>query len=467
MASRGLALGFVGQGWYPDVGGVESHTRDLARELGRRAHRVAAFALDTGAGLAPYTTRTQEVEGVAVTRLAYRYHDQRALVDLVESPRAAQVLLRWLEENALDLVHVQHASGLGLSILPALRGAGIPLVMTLHDYWPLCPRGQMLRTDGAVCERAEPGRCAPCLASTWPHLMPSRQGERRGPGGAPVASDEEAAGVRSEHALRCLEAPHRLFTPSEAARQVYLRHGLARERIEVIENGIDVEELAREVERRRSVRSERRELRLGVLGSVLPSKGALELAHAFREANVPELTLEIHGNLPSYHGDSSYVEALRALAERDPRIRIHGPYGHEQLAGILAELDGVAAPSRWCEVYGLTVREARAAGLPVLVSSAGALPDVVEWGTAGIVVPAEDRAAWSAALRRFASPTQREDWRGHRKLPRSARDMTLQLERAYAEVIQSVRGKLPRLAFEPGEETPTRPGFLRRLFGRG
>ncbi|HEX6885568.1 MAG TPA: glycosyltransferase, partial [Planctomycetota bacterium] len=106
MAERGLALGFVGLGWYPDVGGVESHTRDLARELGARGHGVHALALDGAEGLEPYTVATRAVEGVELTRMAYRYHDHRALADLVASPRAEHVCLAWATAAGLDLVHV-------------------------------------------------------------------------------------------------------------------------------------------------------------------------------------------------------------------------------------------------------------------------------------------------------------------------------------------------------------------------
>src|SRR6185503_9770809 len=191
------------------------------------------------------------------------------------------------------------------------------------------------------------------------------------------------------------------------------RAGLPERAIEVVENGVDVDDLARTVRELRAKAAPRSGLRLGVLGTVLPSKGALELARAVVAARVPELTLEIHGALPSYHGDTGYVEELRSLAAREPAIRVHGAFAHERLPEILASIDGVAAPSRWNEVYGLTVREARAAGLPVLVSDAGALADVAAGGAAGLVVPAEDRALWVAALRRFADPAERARWAAH------------------------------------------------------
>ena len=445
-----LHIAFVGQGWFPDAGGVESHTRDLARELGKRGHRVRALCLDTREGLEPWTTATSEVEGVTVTRMAYRYHDHRALADVVESARANEVVRAWLARAHTDLVHVHHASGFGLGILRTIRATRTLLAMTLHDYWPLCPRGQMMQPDGTVDTAVEPERCGRCLAATWPHLMPSAHGERRGPRGEPLASDADAARLRTEHALLCLAACDALFTPSAAAREVYVEAGIPHERIRVVENGVDTAELAEEVARLRSARAPRAEVALGVLGTVLPSKGALELVRAFQAADVPGLVLEIHGHLPSYHGDTRYVDELRRVSSADPRVRIRGPYTHDRLAAILADLDGVAAPSRWREVFGLTVREARAAGLAVLVSDAGALPDAARGG-GGAVVPADDPAAWARALREFADPGIRARWSAARELPRDARAMALEIEGAYLEL---VRGR-------------TRPSLWRRLLGRG
>jgi glycosyltransferase involved in cell wall biosynthesis len=461
-----LDVGLLCHGWHPDVGGVESHARDLARELGELGHRVHVLCLDTGEGREPYSVSTSEVEGVLVRRMAYRYHDHRALADLVENHRAQDVVLAWLAETPSDVVHVQHPTGFGMGALRCIHEIGSPLVATLHDYWPLCPRGQMLHADGTLTRAPEPARCAACLRETWPHLLPSAGGEARGPGGREIASDEDAAAARTAFALECLALPHVLLTPSRAARDVYARAGLDPARIEVCENGIDVDELRRETARLRA--ADRRpperdgELRLGVLGTVLPSKGALELARALVAADAPGLVLEVHGHLPSYHGDASYVEELRRLAAREPRVRVHGPFAHDELPAILARLDGVAAPSRWEEVYGLTVREARAAGLPVLVSDAGDLPAVTAGGRAGLVVPRDDPDAWVLALRRFASDAAaRAAWSACDAPVRGAREMALQVEDAYRRAIRSA------LAPRAGAAGAGRSGgLLRRLLGR-
>lgn len=472
ISGTGLDVGFLCHGWWPDPGGVESHTRDLARELATRGHRVHVLCLDGREGRDPYTITTSDEDGVEVRRMAYRYHDHAALADLVRNPRAEDVVLAWLAETPCDVIHVHHLTGFGSGALRAIADIGAPLVMTLHDYWSLCPRGQMLHVDGEVCEAPDAERCAGCIARTWPHLLPSQDARAEGPDGEPLADDLAAAAKRTDFALECLGRAQRLYTPSEAARAVYVRAGVASERIVVVENGIDVGGLAARVAELRGARPEGGPVRLGLLGSVLPSKGALELVRAFRAAEAPGLVLDVHGGLYPYHGDSTYLDELRRVADEDQRVVLHGEYPLESLPAILAGLDGVVAPSRWEEVYGLTVREARAAGLPVLVSDAGDLPSVTAAGTAGLVVPRDDHDAWVRALERFARDEEaRAQWGAAQTPLRTAADMMLELERSYVDVIVEVTGQRPDVGHEEeqataSEPTPARRGLLGRLFGR-
>jgi glycosyltransferase involved in cell wall biosynthesis len=433
MSQRALDVGFLCQGWAPDAGGIETHTMDLARELMRRGHELFVLCLDTTPGLEPYSVCDGTHAGVAVRRMAYAYQDQTSLADVVSNPRADAVVMAWMAERPCDVIHVHHLTGFGADALRAIEDMGRPLVMTLHDYWLLCPRGQMLRAGAPVCAPVcatlDPSRCGECIAETWPHLMPARGLEAR-------AADARA---RTAVALAALSLPGRLLAPSQTVLDVYAACGVDTARGQVIEHGFDADAIARDVAARRALapRSDG-DLRLGVLGTVQPSKGQLELARAVCASEIPELTLEVHGELAAYHGDTSYADALRATAAAHDRIRLHGSYARTDLARVLAGLDGVAAPSLWNEPYGLTVREARACGLPVLVADRGGLPPAAQAGLAGLTLPAGDPAAWQRALVRFAAPSERARWSAQPHALASADEMALAVERCYFDVIDAV-----------------------------
>jgi glycosyltransferase involved in cell wall biosynthesis len=70
------------------------------------------------------------------------------------------------------------------------------------------------------------------------------------------------------------------------------------------------------------------------------------------------------------------------------------------LSRVLASIDALAVPSRWEEVFGLSAREARAVGLPVLAARRGGL---AEWeGVSGVTfVTGTSQEAWVQTLSSF------------------------------------------------------------------
>ena len=285
--------------------------------------------------------------------------------------------------------------------------------------------------------------------------MPSKQGEARAANGALISSDADAARERTAHALEMLALPARLFAPSAAAREVFERNGVPSGRIRVLENGVDVTGLAARVESERPAQVSRDgKIRIGVLGSAQPSKGVLEFARAALSLDEPRLRIEVHGALPDYHGDSSYVVALRELAARDARLQLCGAFAHMDQARILARLDALAAPSIWNEVFGLSAREARAAGLFVFASDRGGLAGMR--GDVGVrLLPAGDANAWSAALALFVrdqlASGARRNWPAPGNL-RSVHELALELEQHYVELVRTQLGREPALVFEPGSD---------------
>ena len=100
--------------------------------------------------------------------------------------------------------------------------------------------------------------------------------------------------------------------------------------------------------------------------------------------------------------DAGAGRALHALARRlgvQDRVRFLGVVPDADLPSLYAGARAVVVPSRY-EGFGLCALEGLAHGLPVLVSDAGALPEVV--GAHGIVLPVDDIAAWAAAIERTA-----------------------------------------------------------------
>lgn len=96
--------------------------------------------------------------------------------------------------------------------------------------------------------------------------------------------------------------------------------------------------------------------------------------------------------------DAGAGQAWRRLAEQlgiAASVQWRGSCDEHTTAGLYASARAVVVPSRY-EGFGLCALEALAHGLPVLAANAGALPEVV--GEHGVLLPAEDAAAWATAI---------------------------------------------------------------------
>jgi glycosyltransferase involved in cell wall biosynthesis len=116
--------------------------------------------------------------------------------------------------------------------------------------------------------------------------------------------------------------------------------------------------------------------------------------------------------------DPAFAAELAALVERAglaDRVVLAGPLHGPDLDAAYARAD-LAVLVSWAETYGMTVTEALARGLPVVVSDAGPLPDTLgrapDGSRPGVVVPAGQPGPLAAALRRwFDQPGLRAELR--------------------------------------------------------
>jgi glycosyltransferase involved in cell wall biosynthesis len=181
----------------------------------------------------------------------------------------------------------------------------------------------------------------------------------------------------------------------------HLARGVGRpEQFTVIRSGIDLRPF-RWTSRRRAVSRERLGLRedefaVGTLCRLEPIKGVEELLRGFVLAAVsrPRLRLIIAGDGPLRH---RLIETARAAGIL-PRVTLTGAW--VSAPDFLPALDLFALVSH-NEGMGRALVEAMAAGLPVLATDVGGMPEVLEEGRAGLLVPAGDEEAIARAIGRL------------------------------------------------------------------
>jgi len=194
-------------------------------------------------------------------------------------------------------------------------------------------------------------------------------------------------------ALAC--ARHVIVTSVATARLLAFDYGVAHERISVVVPGIDAV-------RSRASSSDGVLLLLSV-GAIVPRKGFDVLIAALAAISDLQWHLTIAGDRTRDPACAAQLDADIARFGLTERVSALGAVSDERIAELYATSDVFVLASRF-EGYGMAFAEAIAHGLPVVGTTAGAIPDTVPQG-AGVLVSPDDMEALSAALRRLIENT--------------------------------------------------------------
>lgn len=175
-------------------------------------------------------------------------------------------------------------------------------------------------------------------------------------------------------------------------------------------------------------------------GRLTPDKGVHVLLRAFEQVrrSLPRSRLLVAGS--SFFAGAPvtpYERQLRELAAPlADAVHFAGFLSPAELAQMYAHADAVVVPSIWAEPSGLVVLEAMACGTCVLASRVGGIPELVDDGRTGLLVPPERPDALAQAMLRVAGDAPLRERLGH-----AARQAVLQ-HHTWARVASDVAREL-------------------------
>ena len=383
-------------------GGVEVYVDQLARELVGRGHQLTIFCRESNTELPDGELQQETRHGVKVYRLVNDFKALNQFRQTFENPRVEQVFDELLDEIDPELVHFHHLIALSSRLpLISVRRA-IPTLVTVHDFWPICHRVNLLDWRGQLCGGPrQGGDCFQCILGAFERiplwvrvtkplraLVPRHARRRlrrllgRGDGLPPVVQPPRAVfDERYELFRQGLVSAARLIVPSEFVGQIMVANGYPADRVRVIPLGISAESLQPN-DPSPGRRTRGQPLRFAFIGSLLPLKGVDVLIKAFREVK-GAASLDIHGRadiLPRFSAQ------LRGLAKRDRRIRLQGAFAPEDRGQVYQSFDVLVIPSVVYETFSLVAREALLMGKPVIAARIGALEEIIQPGVNGFLV---------------------------------------------------------------------------------
>ena len=195
---------------------------------------------------------------------------------------------------------------------------------------------------------------------------------------------------------RCL---HRAIAVSQATAEDWIRRTRIRKsRVVRIVNGVDERSFSRNVEideaRRRFNLPDDRQIYVGGVGRLEPAKGFATLieAIALLRDEFPRLSVIIAGDGPLR---PELEEKARSL---DVAGRVHFLGFQKDVRRVYETLDVFCLPSL-CEAMPYALLEAMAMKLPAIGSSVGGVPEAIDHGSTGFVIPPRDPRALASSLR--------------------------------------------------------------------
>ena len=363
----------------PIIGGVERHVWTLARALAARTHEVTLLGLATG-DEEPGESNLDGVRIVrvrtAASRLPFLYSDPTRPHALpVPDPLVSRAIRHQLAEGRFDVVHA-HNWIVNSALGPAAR-AGVPLVMTLHDYSHVCATARLMEKGEQRCSGPSPARCLSCASSHF--------GAIKGP--ITVAANTYSAWQRCRRVTRVAAVSAAVANAVKVHDNPIWLSG-AGLNAEIIPNFIPDEIILDEIPPASP------DAPLLFVGDLVPDKGVYILLDAYRLLDNPPPLLLAGRPTPGI---------ARMIPEG---VQLVGALPHEQVLRLFRSARAVVVPSVWSDPCPTVVLEAMAAGRPVVAAASGGILDMVVDGATGLLVPPGDASALAQAITSILSDPQ-------------------------------------------------------------
>lgn len=411
-----LKVLLVNLGFLPEsVGGSEYYTYHLAKALLQKGYDVSVLTTVKRDELKRFSVYQETYEDIKVIKIVNSHHYQSTFVDRFIEPNIDEIFKNLLRNERYDLVHFQHLVYLSGKLPEIADQLSVPTLLTLHDYWHMCFRSQLVREGHGVCPGPSEGVfCASCpepmhntqtetpkyqnlmkiltihsikriLLNISGKLPPSLISQMKARLFKQPQHEKQYA--LNPHILTILEHQFRfdffkkqlrfpkfVLSPSQHLKKRFESEGF---------RDIHVVPLGFEPHRPLPPLPFNGKLKIAYIGNFIRNKNGIHLLTELKSLKNQD-SLEIH-----FHGralDQQYYAEILQHAKEYPKgtVKFFGGYNsHQDLKGILGKVHLVVFPSLWEENYPLVVRETLLHGLPVVASKLGGVPEAITEGVNG------------------------------------------------------------------------------------
>ncbi|NJE61789.1 glycosyltransferase family 4 protein [Thermococcus sp. 21S7] len=427
--------------------GVELYTYYLSKELAEKHEVHILYPIFEKKSKKELWVRDKYEDGLYIHEIVFPTRFIDKLKRLINSmfientylnSRIDPLFENLLDEINPDIVHFQHVIGLSASLIKISKQKNVPTVLTLHDYWFMCPTTNLLRWDYSLCNGPYPKRCQLC----WSKKHSEALAESLAKFYIPIPKSLTLRPL--EVTLRALNSPtkfeqrecylkslllmaDKIVTPSQFLMSIFTKYGVLSDKIIYSENGYNLEIF----KGFRKKKKDTDKMIFGFAGSVTPIKGVHILIEAFLKVPEEKAELRIYGG---YNSNSPYVRELFKKIQGKSNIHFLGKYEDPKVP--FSEIDVLVFPSITYENCPLVLAEARATRTPVIASNLGAIPEFVENNRVGFLFKPNDPSdLHEKIMYLIENPNLITKFKKNIKLPKSISEQANEIERIYMSLV--------------------------------
>lgn len=256
-------------------------------------------------------------------------------------------------------IHIHHLKTHTLDLLEIAEKREIPVFITLHDFYCICPKIKLLNQDNIYCKDIRnQDMCRECLKKAFGY-------------------NKTNLTQWNKKMYAVLTKAEKVYVPSNSAKEIfkdYYEKALGEFNIDitVVEHGVEVKRIEKSC-------SQNSKFRVAFIGGICPEKGSKLINEVICKYTGEDIEWHVFGNI----GDQTLN-----LLEKENLIK-HGRYERTEIEAKLNEynIDLVCVLSIWPETYSYTISESVIAQIPILTMDIGALGERIRNYDCGWLLP--------------------------------------------------------------------------------
>lgn len=354
-------------------GGAERYYFELKKLLEDRGHEVIPFSMQHPENFeTPYEKDfVDDIEFNGLTTLEKFKHAPKIISRVVYSKRAKEAVCRLIEREKPDIAHLHMIDHqISPSILHAFRDKKIPVVQTCHQYKLVCPSYRLfVMHKNRICEK--------CIKGHFYHAILERCHKE-----SLSASMLVAAESYIHRMMKIYDLIDVFHVPSRFLGQKLIEGGFPQNKIWHSFYTINLEDYPFHPEA---------EDYFIYYGRLSEEKGVLTLLKAMQKTPNAKLLIA---------GDGPHRAALEGFASANglKNVTFLGNQHNETLIPLIQKSRFVVVPSEWYDNSPLVIYESFSMGKPVISSTLGGMPELIEHGKSGLHFTAGNVDALAASI---------------------------------------------------------------------